>query len=483
MFPIVPAPAERGHRAAQRRRCLDSGCGSWENSIQHLRAVNAQPRSSTLNLQMIARAVRRNLQMHTRPAYAQLLSTARSLGRVWCVPQAELASWWEERHAAALALRWDAAGVTRLVLPSARFAAETESGELLRDGSIVSRDLPAGEDAWRALRCAAPAEELALASELLAHLGYGHLRLVAAERSACAADLLGALATLRESALKHQRFEAAAIDLLRNHLRQLHHAAGLPDLRLWWWPSDAGGEPYRAALSVRFDVDKAIVNLPGIHDLEARYDLRSTVYVRPMGIFYGEREIRRYVRESLGPHEIALHGEFVTTAEQVFGDELAAAQGEKARLEQWTDRPVSGVCMHGGELRSNTTPRTRDAVEAAGFAYETMYRNRYGFPLHLPHGESMRQTLSIGQHYADMNVPGGPQFAQQLGDRFEADLRAAHAAGAMYVPVLHPLYFDLKNYLSYPENVARLSAFLPRFLWTAAKLRRGQVYANRPVQP
>jgi hypothetical protein len=94
----------------------------------------------------------------------------------------------------------------------------------------------------------------------------------------------------------------------------------------------------------------------------------------------------------------------------------------------------------------------------------------------------MRKTLSIGQHYADMNVPGGKDFAQKLGDRFVADLRAAHAAAGMYVPVLHPLYFDLRNYLSYPENVLRLTAFMPRFLWTAARLRRGQVYANRPLQ-
>ena len=73
--------------------------------------------------------------------------------------------------------------------------------------------------------------------------------------------------------------------------------------------------------------------------------------------------VRRYLERMEG-HEVALHGEFVTTAEQRFGSEEAAAMGEKEYLAGLTGQEVEGVCMHGGELRTNTSTRTRDAIEA-----------------------------------------------------------------------------------------------------------------------
>ena len=105
-------------------------------------------------------------------------------------------------------------------------------------------------------------------------------------------------------------------------------------------------------MSPRFDVDKAIVNMPLIHELEGKYGMRSTAYIRPCGPFYGAREIRRYL-ERIGGNEIALHGEFVTTSQR-FGDEFKAAAGEKQLLEYITGRDVSGVCMHGGELEQQS---------------------------------------------------------------------------------------------------------------------------------
>ena len=81
-------------------------------------------------------------------------------------------------------------------------------------------------------------------------------------------------------------------------------------------------------------------------------------------------------------------------------------------------REVAGVCMHGGELRTNTSPRTREAIEQAGYLYETMYRNRYYLPLHLPAEEGVRGTLSIGQHFADITVPGDERFSEALTRAF-----------------------------------------------------------------
>jgi len=104
--------------------------------------------------------------------------------------------------------------------------------------------------------------------------------------------------------------------------------------------------------------------------------------------------------------------------------------------------------MHDGEPGGNLSPNTRAAIEAAGFAYETMYRNSYFHPLHLPSGMKPMRTLSIGQHFADLDVRPGPDFQRELEkslvDRFEQ----AAAAGGVFVPVLHPLYFDFVHYLS-----------------------------------
>jgi hypothetical protein len=205
--------------------------------------------------------------------------------------------------------------------------------------------------------------------------------------------------------------------------------------------------------------------------------MRSTAYIRPCGPFYGAREIRRYL-ERIGGNEIALHGEFVTTAKR-FGDELKAAAGEKQLLEYITGRDVAGVCMHGGEPGGNLSPNTRAAIEAAGFAYETMYRNSSFHPLHLPAGMKPMRTLSIGQHFADLNVKPGRDFAEELLKEFDDRFSKAAAVGGVFVPVLHPLYFDIVHYLSHAENICRLGAFMPAYLVNVARMRRGQSYLNK----
>ena len=88
------------------------------------------------------------------------------------------------------------------------------------------------------------------------------------------------------------------------------------------------------------------------------------------------------------------------------------------------------------------------------------------------------RTLSIGQHFADLNVKPGPDFQRELEkslvDRFEQ----AAAVGGVFVPVLHPLYFDLAHYLSRAENICRLGAFMPGYLVNVARMRRGRSYLN-----
>lgn len=134
--------------------------------------------------------------------------------------------------------------------------------------------------------------------------------------------------------------------------------------------------------------------------------------------------------------------------------------------------------MHGGELRTNTSPRTRSAIELAGYRYETMYRNRYYLPLHLPTADGVMRTLSIGQHYADITTAGTPSFVPDLRDALASCYDEARAAGGVFVPVMHPLYFDVGHYIRQPRSILRVAAFLPRFVGRVVKMKSGQHYSN-----
>jgi hypothetical protein len=428
-----------------------------------------------MNLGLIQRAIRRHTLMKDRPAYTALLEHVRVHGNVWAVSQREVARWWEQRQQASVQLRRIDGGRLAVECALAEAAVEVDSARVL----VPPFELPVARPSAAAPSYDPRVADEPLLREILGHLGYGHVRCAAPGATPVlpAARLDPLLTALRESATRHQRFDEEPLSRMRGLLAEGHRRCGLPDLRLWPLPQ-RGGRPYAVALSVRYDVDAAIQNMAGIHALEDRYGVRSTAYLRPLGYFYGAAELRAYARV-VGGHELALHGEFVTSAERRFGSELRAAAGEKALLEELVGAEASGICMHGGELRTNTTPNTWRAVEQAGFRYDTMYRNRYYHPLHLPGDGALRRTLSIGQHFADISVALGPDFAEELAAAFIEQLHRAEEVAGVFVPVMHPLYFDVAAYLRHPRNGLRLAAFVPRFLATVARMRRDQLYSNR----
>jgi hypothetical protein len=431
-----------------------------------------------MNIAILHRAFRRVRYAKTRRAYEGFLDHIDSHGDVWKVPQREIADWWEARQGAELEAAVSEKGRLGVSCRLSGAAIEVD-GKDLRIPPFecpVSVELPAGKIR---ITCECGGGHSAFLRELLGHLGYGHVTpLLPGERADIDRDrITPVLMRLRETARLHWRYEAGDLDEFHAIMAEAHHGRGVPLLRIWTLPH-RDGMPYRAAVSSRYDVDRAIVNMPAIHELEGRYNLRSTAYVRPMGPFYGAREIRSYKREA-GSNEIALHGEFVTTARDRFGDEFTAAAREKERLEEILEEGVAGVCMHGGELVSNMTENTRAAVEAARFKYETIYRNYYYLPLHLPDGDGAFRTLSIGQHFADLSVATGPRFTDELLEAFINRFSRACAVGGIFVPVLHPLYFNISNYLRSGGNLFRLAAFVPRLLIGAARMRRGQSYLNR----
>jgi hypothetical protein len=431
-----------------------------------------------MNLGMLQRSILRHRYVKNRGAYERFLAHIEAHGDVWKAPQGEVAVWWEARQGAALELRVAAQGTLGVRCSLESSVVEIDGADL----RVPPFTCPASSE----LRSGAVeityycgSADQDFAREILGHLGYGHV--VPAYLNDVAdikKEMLGpVLAKLRETAVAHQRYGEDDLASLRGAIGAAHVRRGIPDLRLWPLPH-RGGRPYRVCVSPRFDVDKAIVNMPLIHELEERYGLRSTAYVRPCGPFYGPREIRRYVQR-LGGNEIALHGEFVTTARLRFGDEFKAAVGERRLLEYITGREIAGVCMHGGELSSNMSADTRAAIESARFGYETLYRNAYFHPLHLPSGTGTLRCLSIGQHYADLNVGPGRDFAEKLLAAFIDRFSKAAAAGGVFVPVLHPLYFDLAHYLGHIENLYRLGAYMPRYIADIARMRRGQSYLNK----
>jgi hypothetical protein len=426
---------------------------------------------------MLQRAISRHRLVKNRAPYEALLAHAAARGDVWFAAQREIAAWWETRGQAALDLRVAEPGVLRVSCALKDAVVETGGTDL----RIPPFDHPVGASAPPgaveiSYHCSSMSQDFAL--EIFTHLGYGHvspayLDDVADVRMSVLDPLLRKLC---ETAAAHQFYGADEIAAVRAAVRAAHERRGVPELRIWTLPQ-RDGRPSRAGLSPRFDVDKAIVNMPLIHGLEGNYGARSTAYVRPCGPFYGAREIGRYL-ERLGANEIALHGEFVTTSGR-FGDEFKAATGEKRLLEYITGAEAAGVCMHGGELNNNLTENTKMAIEGAGFRYETMYRNGYFLPLHLPAGVIPMRTLSIGQHFADLDVPPGAEFQRELERELIERFDRSAAAGGVFVPVLHPLYFDLGHYLSRVENIFRLASFMPGYFANIARMRRGQSYLNK----
>ena len=422
---------------------------------------------------MLRRAIVRHTYMHDEPAYRTLLEHARSLGSVWMVSQSQVAQWWRARDEAQLELSFSAPG--RLTISSGldHSVLQVDSGDL----HPLPFSFDVSMDAVSQVRIGAnfPSHLLSFLQETLKHLGYGHLHLDTTTPPSPA--LSASLTRLYDHALQHQRYDHEPLQVIQSHIVQAHELASLPDLRLWNWPHQ-DGNPFRMALSVRYDVDKAIVNLPHIHRIESEFGLRSTVYLRPVGYFYGAREIESYRNLAL-PHEIALHGEFLSTSEQKHVSPLEAARHEKRRLEDLIVHEVRGVCMHGGELRSNTTPETPQLIDTVGFDYDTLFRNRYYLPLFIPTENGIRSTLSIGQHFADISIPGTSSFTDDLAKAFESHCDATFKQGGVFVPVMHPLYFGISKYLKHPTNLWRISAFLPRYARMTLRLGKGQSYINQ----
>jgi hypothetical protein len=204
--------------------------------------------------------------------------------------------------------------------------------------------------------------------------------------------------------------------------------------------------------------------MPGILDLESRYQASSTVHLRTYNPFYNQTDIRKITKHP-ACSEIALHGEFVGHAKR-FGSVFEAAVSEKRKLEEITSHEVLGVSLHGGELVVNNTVEAQAAIPKAGFLYNTTKGpSPYYFPYrYLKDDESFEVTYQINTNFGDIRIPYSKLYADDFYTEALRQVKAASEQGGILVMMLHPLYFDLDSYLSKFTNLVRLLLFLPIYL-------------------
>jgi hypothetical protein len=264
------------------------------------------------------------------------------------------------------------------------------------------------------------------------------------------------------------RVRQAVIDLLAQR--------NLPLIRVWYHPL-VNGKIVRAVISVRYDVDRAITNMPMIWSLEQKYDATSTAHLRAFGVFYGRREIRA-IASLPQCTEVALHGEFIGNAAR-HGGQLPAALAEKERLEQIIGVPIQGVSMHGGELVCNRTNATWDVIESAGFLYDvSLGRVPYYFPFRrLAQDGRLEKTYRLHVNFADIRI-SYENYAENFYSAAMRQVELASRQNGVLVMMMHPQYFGFFAYLFRPANLINFVEFFPKYILRVLGTKSGMVSSN-----
>jgi hypothetical protein len=465
----------------------------------------------------------RNLVTNEARPYARALAQIRQRPDVWTPSQGEYVAWWQAREQADLEVAIvDGQCHVFLSLENGvieRFPADsvTEAGPdwPARDFVTTAR-VPCPETThrgpvWVTIDGGVHKKELLI--ELLRREGILNLRTGSEGAFVLSQEDVGSL--LDEVEARMNRPHMASFEEQAGQLLQIvrHKLAtrGLPLFRAWYHPR-LDGTVVRAVFTVRLDVDRAISNLPRIRAIETKHDVSSTFYIRLDCPFYSERAVRKLATKPWCS-ELALHGEFVTHA-TTHGDEVAAARADKSRLETLIGRTVTGVSMHGGEMTSNKSRHTSEAIERAGLGYDTtMGATKHLFPfrgISYEGGESGQgpsgvrvngyHTLPLGlgdygllpfkpvRRYIDgrlvrnhtlagflRQVPGSWRNHKRVFyEAIMAKMEAVYQGNGVFLLVLHPSYFGFLAYLVRPRNILRVLAFLPAYLGKRESRRRGR---------
>ncbi len=422
----------------------------------------------------IATALIRHAIASDYAPYERILQSLRARGDIWIVPQGEYLVWWQRRENASLSVVVSD-GVCRAHTSLSDAVIERFPGEFLETPEVP---IPQADFSGEVcLTIDERTEHLDLLVELLRREGILNFRVAASDAAPTPAgssltlardELESVLQAAHANLHQQRRFFEEDFAAVRQIVENTLAARGLPLLRVWYHPR-VGGVVVRAVFSPRYDVDRAITNLARVRALERKYAVESTFYIRAFCPFYRDDAVRELVRQPWCP-EIGLHGEFVTYARR-YGGEVEAALAEKAHLEELIEHPVQGVCMHGGELTSNVSPRTVEAVEHAGFLYDTTPVRRYYFPFRRLVQGRLSQSYCLAHALSDISVPVGGGYARVFYETVLAMMDEIYQQNGVFVLTLHPEYFGFWNYLLTPRNWGALASFAWRYV--GRRLQRG----------
>jgi peptidoglycan/xylan/chitin deacetylase (PgdA/CDA1 family) len=427
----------------------------------------------------------RHIMAHNNGPYERLLQYLRVRPDIWIVSQGGYMTWWSQREEAELTVTVSE-GQCRMVTLLENAVIEKFPGTFLDEPVYNLPETTYSGPVWITIH--QDVEKQDLLAELLKREGILNIRVASEGDFILSQSEVGQ--TLDEI---HERMDLGRVKPLEPLVLKIRQlvldklaAHNLPLFRIWYHPR-LNGQIMKAAFSARYDVDRAISNLPAIRALEEKYDVTSTLYIRTWCPFYTEQSVKELVSKPWCS-EIALHGEFVTHADQ-FGGEVAAAVGEKEYLEQVSGRSVKGVAMHGGELTLNKSEQTDEGTQIARFLYDTTVGpTRYYFPFkkivrgevspvyNFPHAMSdvslfpfrpekvtvngkTHRTHSLSKTLSYLNEPTVREYGRLFYETAVQTMEAVYAQNGIFVLTMHPSYFGFFSYLARPKNWTPLVKF------------------------
>lgn len=428
-----------------------------------------------MNFGLLKRALDRILKMQNYAPYERVLSAVANQGDVWVVSQGEYMDWWDRRTK----------GTLKLLVSNGQCRAETDlvnaAFEKFPGEFFTSATIPCPNSDFDG--------EIQLTIDK--SLRRKNLLIEALRREGI---LNFAVGTGGEFFLSHEIDSTLAdmeISLNERNMKQFHQCVylvrqavinrlsqrNLPLIRIWYHPI-VNGKVIKAVLSVRYDVDRAIRNMPMIWELERRYGATSTAHLRAFGPFYGRREIQALANLPQCT-ELALHGEFVSNAAR-YGGQLPAALAEKEYLERITGTAIQGLSLHGGELTHNRTRATWDIIGSAGFLYDASHGAApYYFPFRvLTQNGRLRKTYRLYVNFADISIPY-EHYAENFCNEAMRQIGLVSQQNGLLVMMMHPQYFGFLTFLFKPTNLINFLKFLPVYLARVLLTKRGMVSSNR----
>ena len=419
-------------------------------------------------ISQIKPAIMRHLLGRNSAPYERILQYVRARQDIWITTQGDYILWWQERENTTLSIRVEE-GRCHVWTSSQRAVVEEFPGTFVETGVVSCPDATFTGECKITIDPALQYRDILV--EVLKREGILNYTFdVTGDFLLPTAELEPLLAEIAEHLFKRQgRPEEADVARVRQIVIETLGKRNLPLLRVWYHPRVGQMIPM-AVFSSRYDVDRAITNLAQIRKLERKYGTESTLYIRPFCPFYEDADVRKLARAPWCS-EIALHGEFVTTARR-YGDEFKAAVAEKEHLEKLAAKPVLGVGMHGGELANNRSENTDGAVQQAAFLYDTTPRPaNYYFPFRkiIDIDGGFSRSYALAHALSDVNIPADQLYGRTFYERAIAMMDKIYRTNGVFVLMLHPVYFGLFSYLSRPKNLMTLMRYFTEYLKPGAR--------------